>query len=91
MICASCARALLSQNTAGAPVAFARRTQWLLQNRPERARWVTEDDGRLLLSLVTPEQLQRVLGRVLDSVLRAPRDGMRAVGGAPHPGRFFAA
>ncbi len=47
---------------------FARRTRWFLANRPQLTSSVLHDEneGRFLLSLVSPEQLRRVLARMLD-------------------------
>jgi hypothetical protein len=50
---------------------FQRRMQWFIDNRPEFAQHVVEQEragrrGRRLLSIVTHEQLARVLGYLLD-------------------------
>ncbi len=63
---------------------FRRRMQWFIDNRPEFREHVTEMKGpkggmRRLLSIVTSEQLPRVLGYLLDEGEFLSPFGVRAV------------
>ena len=60
---------------------FRRRTEWFLKNRPEKTSAVLHDqkDGRYLLSLVTKEQLPRILARMLDERQFYSAHGIRSL------------
>jgi hypothetical protein len=63
---------------------FKRRMQWFIDNRPELADHIGQRStpgghGRRLLSIVTAEQLPRVLGSMLDEEEFLSPHGVRAV------------
>ena len=60
---------------------FARRTRWLLEHRADLTQQVVQPmpDGRLMLSLVSPEQLRRILARTLDPREFYSPHGVRSV------------
>ncbi len=69
---------------------FTRRRRWLVDNRPDLARWIlTErsDDGHLqTLSLVDPPRLPRVLARVFDPGEFLSDHGIRSLSAAYRDG-----
>ena len=71
---------------------FAERLDWFLTHRPEFCRGVEfsagSDEGHRLLSVVTPEQLRRLLSRVLDEAEFLSPHGIRALS-AEHRDRPF--
>ncbi len=69
---------------------FARRTRWFLEHHADRARHVVQSQdasGRLMLSLVSPERLRRILGRMLDEQEFYSPHGVRSLSKehAQHP------
>ena len=63
---------------------FKRRMQWFLENRPDltdscASMTVMGQEARLLLSVVKPEQLKRILGRMLDENEFLSPYGVRSV------------
>ncbi len=63
---------------------FSKRMKWFLDNRPDLAREVTSNgqmgkNERRLLSIVRPEQLKRILQRMLDESEFLGAHGVRAV------------
>ena len=67
---------------------FGRRVQWFLKNRPELCKNVfTDDQGRRMLSVLSPERLRRVLAYAFDEAEFLSPHGLRSLSKhhAEHP------
>ena len=67
---------------------FGRRVQWFLRHRPELCTNVfLDDDGRRMLSVLSPERLKLVLGYLLDESEFLSPHGIRSLSKhhADHP------
>ncbi|MBC8122191.1 MAG: glucosidase, partial [Gemmatimonadaceae bacterium] len=76
---------------------FVRRKHWFLENRPDFSEQLSnmrldQNDGRLLLAIPSREQLERVLGYLLDENEFLSPHGIRSVSRVhkDHPYRFHA-
>ena len=59
---------------------FGRRVQWFLRHRPELCRNIfTDDNGRRMLSVLSPDRLRSVLGYLLDEQEFLSPHGIRSL------------